>query len=392
MGDHDASRAKKADRAGDGPSPHGADEIREVLSRLVDLSVASASLEEQLQLALEHIASISWLTPQSKGAVLLVEDDPDVLVMRAQIGLPAPLLGICGRVPFGRCMCGRAAASREVQHASHVDDRHDITYAGISQHGHYCVPILLGERLLGVLNLYISSGHAWQEGEVEFLRTVAAVLAGLIEHRRTEDAQRVTLGKLRSALGGAIQIASSLVEIRDPYTAGHQRRVADIARAIATRMRLSGHQIDGIRLAGVVHDIGKVAVPAEILTYPGRLDEAQMSLIARHPEIAYETLKVVEFPWPIAEIARQHHERMDGSGYPQGLSAEQILVEARILAVADVIEAMASHRPYRPALPLVKVIEEITVGAGVLYDRAVVAAALELHGEERLPLKPPGQT
>ena len=352
-----ASRLTEDDGENVQPSLRESQEIGDVLTALVNLSLTNTSLEEQLQLVLKHVVSISWLALESKGAIFLVEGDPAVLVMRAQLRMAAPLLRLCDRVPFGACLCGRAAASKAIQYAACVDDRHDTMYPGISPHGHYCVPILLKDEVVGVLNFYIATGLARNEANVQFLRTVASVLAGIIERRRTEDTLRGTLAKLRSALGGAIQIAASLVERRDPYTAGHQRRVANLARAIATEMHLSEHQIDGLRLAAVVHDIGKVSVPAEILTYPGKLGEAEMAMIRRHPDIGYETLRVVQFPWPLAEIVRQHHERMNGSGYPQGLSGEQIMVEARVLGVADVIEAMASHRPYRPALSLDKALE-----------------------------------
>ena len=179
-------------------------------------------------------------------------------------------------------------------------------------------------------------------------------------------------------MGGVIQAMALTVERRDPYTAGHQRRVADLARAMAAEMRLPNQQIDGIRMAGLIHDLGKICVPAEILSKPGQLTEIEHSLIRDHPHVGYDILKEIEFPWPLADIVLQHHERIDGSGYPAGLKDEDIIIEARTLAVADVVEAMASHRPYRPTLGREMALEEISKNKGILYDPDVVDACVKL--------------
>jgi PAS domain S-box-containing protein len=192
--------------------------------------------------------------------------------------------------------------------------------------------------------------------------------------KTAEDELRQTIEKLRKATGATIQAMAQTVEVRDPYTAGHQRRVSNIARAIATAMALPSEMIEGIRMAGNIHDIGKISIPAEILSKPGSLTDIEFALIKAHPKTGYDILKGIEFPWNIARIVLQHHERLDGSGYPQGLCGEDILLEARILAVADVVEAMASHRPYRPALGLERAVEEIRSQKGRLYDAGVVEA------------------
>jgi PAS domain S-box-containing protein len=192
--------------------------------------------------------------------------------------------------------------------------------------------------------------------------------------KTAEDELKQTIEKLRKATGATIQAMAQTVEVRDPYTAGHQRRVSNIARAIATAMALPSEMIEGIRMAGNIHDIGKISVPAEILSKPGSLTDIEFALIKAHPKTGYDILKGIEFPWNIARIVLQHHERLDGSGYPQGLCGEDILLEARILAVADVVEAMASHRPYRPALGLEKAVEEIRSKKNRLYDAGVVEA------------------
>jgi PAS domain S-box-containing protein/putative nucleotidyltransferase with HDIG domain len=191
-----------------------------------------------------------------------------------------------------------------------------------------------------------------------------------------------TLNDLRKALGGTIEAMALTVETRDPYTAGHQRRVSNLARGIATEMGVSKGQIQGVRMAGVIHDIGKISVPGEILSKPGNISQNELGIIKEHPQVGYNILKTVDFPWPIAQIVLQHHERMDGSGYPNGISGENILLEARILAVADVVEAMASHRPYRAALGINLALNEISKNRGSFYDPKVVDACLRLFNEK----------
>lgn len=182
----------------------------------------------------------------------------------------------------------------------------------------------------------------------------------------------------RKLLDDVVKAISITMEIRDPYTAGHQQRVTELAAAVASEMELSDELIKGLYLSGLLHDIGKISVPSDILNKPGKLKFHEMELIKDHSVDGYEILKGIKFPWPVAQIVYQHHERMDGSGYPQGLKGESILLEAKILGVADVIEAMTSHRPYRPALGLDIALSEITQKKGVLYDPGVVDACLRL--------------
>lgn len=183
-----------------------------------------------------------------------------------------------------------------------------------------------------------------------------------------------------------IQALALTIEKRDPYTAGHQSRVSKLAVNIAREMNLTDDFIEGLRLGGMVHDIGKIYIPAEILNRSGRLSEIEFQLIKTHPQVGYDIMKDVEFPWAVAEMIYQHHERLDGSGYPRGLKGDEILLEARILTVADVLEAMASHRPYRLAVGIEKGLEEIQRGADSCYDAAVAAACLRLfeNGENQL--------
>jgi len=184
-----------------------------------------------------------------------------------------------------------------------------------------------------------------------------------------------------------IEALENAVEVRDPYTAGHQRRVADLGRAIAIQMDLSEDAIDGIKIGGILHDIGKIYVPTDILMKPRSLTPLEFDLIKLHPQVGYDVLKAIDFPWPVPKIILQNHERLDGSGYPQGLLADQILIEAKILGVADVVEAMASHRPYRPALGIDKALEEISQQQGVLYSTEVVKACLCLFRDQNYIFK-----
>ena len=200
--------------------------------------------------------------------------------------------------------------------------------------------------------------------------------------KKMEEERLQSMARLRKSLGGTVQAISMAVEIKDPYTSGHQKRTADLARSIAGEMGLSPERADFVRMAATIHDIGKIAIPAEILSKPTTLTEIEYSLIKTHAQQGYDILKDIEFPWPVAEVILQHHERLDGSGYPQGLRGEAIILEARILAVADVVEAIATHRPYRPARGIEHALEEIRKNRGILYDAEVVDACLRLFLEK----------
>jgi len=233
-----------------------------------------------------------------------------------------------------------------------------------------------------------------KDGTVLFadIKTSGALLDGIkcnvgfftnvSERIRADGERRQNTGKLLKAMDAIIKVLAMTVEVRDPYTSGHQQRVSSLSTSIAQEIRLPAAQIEGIRIAGIVHDIGKMYVPSEILSKPGQLTEIEFSMIKMHSQAGYDILKIVEFPWPIAQTVLQHHERMNGSGYPGHLLGKDIILEARILAVADVVEAMASHRPYRPALGIDKALEEISKKKGILYDSQVVDACLKVFNEE----------
>jgi PAS domain S-box-containing protein/putative nucleotidyltransferase with HDIG domain len=486
-------------------------QIQSVINSILRTSSETMSLKEQMERILDLILSIPWLSIQSIGSIFVCDEVKRELLMTAHRGLAETLVEKCKKLPFGRCLCGKAAMSQEIVFADCIDDRHELYFEGMTPHGHYCVPIMSSNRILGVINLYVKEGHRRKSSEEEFLTAVANTLAGIIvrnkaqyalrereeqllsvvqsttdaiisvngegrvvlwnrgaenifgckeaemigetldviipgnarnihgaalaravstgrlenvgrtvevvgiagdgreipielslaswkgdgdqmfftgvlrdisRRKQTEMELKDNIEKLRKTMGGVIQTMAMTVEAKDPYTAGHQRRVADLARAIACEMNLDFELVDGIRMAGVVHDIGKIYVPAEILSKPGRLNEIEMSLIRLHSKVGYDILKTIEFPWPVAQIVYQHHERMDGSGYPQGLKGEDIIMESRVICVADVVEAMTYHRPYRPALGIDVAIDEITKNSGRFYDPDVVAACIRLFKEQ----------
>lgn len=277
--------------------------------------------------------------------------------------------------------------------------------------GEYCFKVCPGKRgpckdtssclvkkafIMGEVKRHETEGYD-KKGEKTYLNGSAKVISkdsrgkptavfriynDITEQKKTEIELKESMLRLRNNLAGTIQAMAMTVETRDPYTAGHQRRTSDIARCIAQEMGLPGKQVDGIRMAGVIHDLGKISIPAEILSKPGKICKPEYSLIKYHPQTGYDILKGIDFRWPVAEIVRQHHERMDGSGYPFGLAGNDIMLESRIIGVADVIEAMSSHRPYRPALGINMAFSEIRQNKGKLYDPDVVDATIRLFAKK----------
>lgn len=251
-----------------------------------------------------------------------------------------------------------------------------------------------GEKVLGFENGavdYVTKPYQREEllARVRTHLELHSLRNQLEQQVQERTAELVNIEKqLRASLIDSVTALASVVEMRDPYTAGHQRRVAEIAVAIARALQLSEDEIETIRLASVVHDVGKTRVPAEILSKPGRLTTLEYGIIQEHCQQGHDILKNINFPWPIAQIVAQHHERLDGSGYPHGLNDGQILLEAKILAVADVVESMMSHRPYRAALGIEAALIEIEQNKGQLFDAQVVAACLRIFREQHFTLTP----
>lgn len=254
------------------------------------------------------------------------------------------------------------------------------------------LPLTNGE-VFGVLAVYAGEVNAFTHAEINLLEEMAGDLAfGVhtlhVRHERDLAQEKIEqqFTQLQDSLEGTVRAIAGIVEMRDPYTAGHQARVADLAAAIAGQIGLPEEQVHALHLAGTVHDLGKINIPAEILSKPGKITDLEYSLIKVHPQAGYDILKGIDFPWPIADMVLQHHERMDGSGYPQGLKGEDILLEARILAVADVVEAISAHRPYRPGLGIEVALEEITRNRGKFYDLQAVDACMVLFREQHYNL------
>ncbi|MEA4924519.1 MAG: PAS domain S-box protein [Syntrophomonadaceae bacterium] len=256
------------------------------------------------------------------------------------------------------------------------------------------IPLMNDGKAFGVLSIYAGEIDAFDPEEQKLLIDMANNLAYAVNslHARLDAAQTVqklekSLARMQRMLMQAVNSLGTALNIKDPYTAGHQKKVVRLAVAIASEMGLSKEQIEGLTVAGNLHDIGKIYVPSEILSKPGKLSELEFAMIKTHCQAGYEIIKEIEFPWPVAEVLLQHHERVDGSGYPQGLKGEEMLLEARIMAVADVVVAMASHRPYRPALGINIALEEISNNRGTLYDPEVVDACLHLFRDKGFKLK-----
>lgn len=240
------------------------------------------------------------------------------------------------------------------------------------------VPLSINDNEKGVLAIYSSLRNAFDEETVNLMVEIASDIAAGMHALRLDKDLHTTLDHLRRSMNSTVEAIASMVELRDPYTAGHERRVAQLARAIGKEMGLPERRVEGLYVIGYLHDIGKIAVPAEILSKPTRLMDIELAMVKSHVQAGYDILKNLEFPWPVAQAVLQHHERLDGSGYPQGLHAPDIILEARILMVADVVEAMASHRPYRSAVGFREAMAEITANRGKLYDEQVVDTCVGL--------------
>ena len=243
------------------------------------------------------------------------------------------------------------------------------------------LPIEHEREIVATLNVYSEDDDAFGNEELPFLVEVTGDMGVGLRSLRLEQRLEHSLAAVERMVDGTVQAISLMGEMRDPYTAGHQRRVAELAVAIGKAMGLSADVVQGLHIAGLLHDVGKIAVPAEILSKPGKISDYEFAIIKSHPGIGKQILQGVQFPWPVAQAVVQHHERLDGRGYPDGLKGDAIIREARILAVSDVVEAMSSHRPYRAALGIDKALEEILRGKGVGYDAQAADACVTLFRE-----------
>ena len=249
------------------------------------------------------------------------------------------------------------------------------------------VPLRVHQDLIGFIGFDSVKKHKRFRDEIHLLRMYSEIVAYALAKQQDEQRIHDSLEQVKRTFHQTIEAFSSIVEISDPYTAGHQHRVAELAVAIGKHLRLEKDQLEALYMASLLHDLGKFYIPNQILNKPGRLSEIEFNLIKTHPTLGYEVLTKIDFPWPIADMVLQHHERVDGSGYPYGLEKDEIMIESKILCVADVVESISSHRPYRPALGLDFALREIKEQRGTLYDEKVVDACLFLFEHGRFHFK-----
>jgi HD domain/GAF domain len=263
------------------------------------------------------------------------------------------------------------------------DGRFDLPSSVADHNVRSSVHVLIGsvDERWGVLGIYSHSPGRFTSRDAQFALAVANILAGVVRHQRLRNQFEQRLDQQRGAVLDALQAIAVALESRDPYTAGHQRRVAKLAMAIAEMLGLDADRLQGVWVAGIIHNIGKVFLPWDILAREGPLSAVEFGLVKTHPQLGHDILQKMDFPWPLADIVLQHHERLDGSGYPSGLQGDEILLEARIITVADVVEAMVSDRRYRPGRDLSTALEEVAENRGRYYDPRVVDACLTLFNE-----------
>lgn len=339
------------------------------------IKITGSSLDLKEVLSSVFINTIKTLKAED-GSLMLIDPEDKVLTIKEAYGLEEDIIKKT-RIKLGEGIAGLVAQKGEPLIISGRLNSPQIKrkgkYEGINS---ICAPLKTKKGVIGIINLNRKvDAEPFTEDDLKLLSTIAHEAATVIE--------RVSLyQELHKTYLSTINAIAKIVEIRDPYTAGHQKRVAKLVCAIAEEMSLPQDKTEGLYAAGILHDIGKMNVPTEILSKPGRLSEIELGLIKTHPQAGSDIIKEMEFPWAVSLIVLQHHERLNGSGYPQGLKGEDILMEAKIIGVADVVEAMSSHRPYRPALGIDKVLEEISQNRGILYDREVVDACLKLFKEK----------
>jgi len=335
----------------------------------------------------------------SDGLISVLEDNGEYRRNMYGVGLYEPLVGM--RIPLDKGFQGEVMrTNRRIivdDYRNYPERMNLVEYRDITTV--IGIPLHRGDRLLGAISITFRGGvkaNSLAEEQLNLLDQFAAAASIALDNARLfgeacreaevrkEAERKVAEGyaRLCKTFTDVIRTMGKIVGKKDPYTIEHQERVAGLAAELGARMGLGAEQCEGLRIAGLVHDIGKIEVPGEILSKPGKLSRIEFKLIKAHAQSGYDILKEVDFPWPVAEVARQHHERLDGSGYPLGLRGEEILPEARILAVADVVEAMTSHRPYRPSLGLSAALDEIGSKRGALYDANAVDACLALFEEQ----------
>ncbi len=337
-----------------------------------------------LQLALERLVDLSWLGVQRRGVAFMADVHGD-LTMQAAVGLSAIATQLCQRVPRGTCLCGRASAKGDLVYEAELGRDHSRRHAEMQPHGHYCVPFSTDGCLLGVLTFYLPAGHRRSRREEAFLRSAAGVVGVMVQRARARDDLTAEHQRVADTLRASIRTIGLMLEVQDPFTAAHQQRVSELACALGHQLGLDEDRLQGLALAASLHDIGKIGVPRDLLSKPETLEPHEELQLRAHVELGHRFLTAADFAWPVAAMVQQHHEAWDGSGYPQGLAGEGILLEARIIAVADKVEAVASPRPHRNAGGLAAGGAALLRGRGAQFDPQVVEAFMVLMGQDRLP-------
>ena len=374
----------------------------EILREIDGAILEAQSPKAVAEIALDGLCSMLQAERASVTTVDLKAGTATVLAVRTSTDRPVLLLGdVFPAEALGNLDDLAAGKTQKVddlrESGTWTPQREKLLSGGILSF--FVVPLRARGGLIGTLNVGFNDANAVTEPKVQAAGELANQLAiALRQTQMRQDLDRhaeeleqsvhdlgvaneeidASYQRLSRALSQTVEALAAASEVRDPYTAGHQRRVTDLAVAIAGRLGLTAFQLEGLRVAGLMHDIGKLAIPSELLSKPSRLTATEFGLIQTHPEAGQSILRGIEFPWPVTDIVVQHHERLDGSGYPHGLTGDGILKEARILAVADVVEAMASHRPYRPARGIDQALSEIRDHAGEKYDADAVEVCVNL--------------
>ena len=353
----------------------------ERLAMLRSIDSAILAAHSPSQIANSVLDVLTSLVHPARGSVIRFDDETKVGTILAVRDETASGLSVGTLAPVAHFGDLERLAKGRIHQVSNLQARlqrtsteEQLLRAGILSF--VTIPLRAAGLLIGSLNLGFTVPDGPTEEGVQIAEEVGNQLAIALRQAWLRDEIEASYRRLSRALNQTVQALAAAAEVRDPYTAGHQKRVTELAVAIAERLELAGERIDGLQVAGLMHDIGKLAIPSELLSKPSKLTGTERALIQEHPKVAHEILQGIEFPWPVASIVFQHHERLDGSGYPLGLRGDDILLESRILAVADVVEAMASHRPYRPALGVEAALEEIRGGKGKRYDAQAVDACI----------------
>ena len=358
-------------------------EIQSTINSIFQLSFQRIPLNTILERAIEFIMSMPYFSGQHAGCgIFTVEENTKMLVLSASKDLPNKIRESMSKISIEGHYFNRAFKTRTLQFidsSETLDDR----YRYLLQRRHYCIPLVSLEKTFGMVDIILKNDYVRNSRHEEYLTAVAASLSSVIMQKDTEKRLEENVSKSQIMTDRTIFMLSSIIEEKDPYIVGHQQRVGKLASNIAWELKLTDDQIHGLFISGLLHDIGKIVIPSEILLKPGKLREAELEIIKLHAQKGYDLLKNIDFPWPVARTAYQHHERLNGSGYPLKLAGRDIFIESRILAVADVVEAMSFDRPYHKGLKIDEILKELEKNKNVWYDEAVVDACVNLFLKKR---------